>query len=162
MAVSKIAVKMGDRVLTTCTNILAQPTIYSSVQGRLLGKMTEFEQASVTIVEFGEYIRSEVSKGIEAQKTEISTCVATYQEYEKKLNARYKEALMVGIQNEIDTKERVRNERVEQPVRVQPNKELKVNNDFLLLEKLSLEMNSVEIRKWQQARADFSKSNAFI
>ena len=42
LAVSKIAIEMGDRISMTCGHILAQPSIYSSVQGRLLGKMTEF------------------------------------------------------------------------------------------------------------------------
>ena len=79
--------------------------------------MNDFEKSSITIVDFGEYLRCETTKGVEAHKTEIAELVARHQEFEKKLHDKYEEAIMASIETEVENRERVRNKRGEQAPR---------------------------------------------
>ena len=117
IAISKIAVKQGEQIFTSCTNILTKPSIYTSIKEKLAGKMDDFEKSSITIINFGEYLRCETTEGDKAHKTEIAELVERHQKFEKKVHDKYEQALMVGIEAEVEDRDRARNERGEQAPR---------------------------------------------
>ena len=62
IAISNICIEQGNRVMETCENVLMKPGIFWAVKDRLDGKFEEFGRSSIQIVNFGEYIRGELTK----------------------------------------------------------------------------------------------------